>query len=544
MGDFAAKLREFWAALGSPRIAVGLSLFFAVFWIVLAGGSRERPSGEARPIFEVAEAIVEKQQVSIATRWPPGLPAGRDGKIYAASALVPSLVHLPGAVVRHHVLGVAARRPPPQRAAITELSLPLCAHLGPAAMGALVCLLFFSLCGQLGVSRGMALWGTAAVGFATIITVYARSPYPEIVQAACFTGFFSRLLRVRKSADPWGAVALGSWAGALLGSRTIYAASIAGGLLLVAWAWRHDRRTLGRLLGAAVLGFLPWLVLLLLYNRARFGSFTTFSPGGATFTGKTWIGLYGLFLSPGKSVFLYAPPLLLTLFALPTAWRRCRDLLLVILVTAGPAIYLSASAMFWSDEYAWGPRHLVFAVPVLLLPAVIAFDHRLRAARGWARNGLRGLLGAALAVGLFVQVLGSAFHWDLWSRISATASERWLGKPVPTSQPLSPAAGCTACSEQMYRPNWLPPFQPIVGHWWLLKHVPARHDWITAEKDAPWHTYTTLRLAINDAYAGGRVDWWRLDHAGSTMLLSMALLGLLSIGLLVRALRAERVLPG
>jgi hypothetical protein len=101
----------------------------------------------------------------------------------------------------------------------------------------------------------------------------------------------------------------------------------------------------------------------------------------------------------------------------------------------------------------------------------------------------------------------------------------------------------------MYRPSWLPPFQPIVGHWWLLKHVPAKHDWITAEKDAPWHTYTTLRLDIKDVYAGARTDWWLLDHLdgnrknGLTLLALMALMALLSIGLLVRALRGDRVGP-
>jgi hypothetical protein len=540
-------MREFWAAVGSRRTTLGLALFFTVFWIVMVGSSRERPWGDAHPIYDVAEALVERHQVSIDTRWPPSIPLGRDKKIYAVSALLPSLVHLPGAAVRHYVMKWAATRPPAQRAAIIDLSLPLCAHIAPAALGALTCLLFFSLCGQLGVSWRMALWGTAAVGFATIVTVYARSPYSEIVQAACFTGFFARLLRVRQSSDPWGAAALGGWAGALLASKLIYAGSIAGAFLLVAWAWRRDPRALLRLLIGAALGFLPWLLLMLVYNWARWGSFTSFGPGGGvTFLGKTWIGLFGLFFSPGKSIFLYAPPLLLTLFALPLAWRRCRDLLLVILVTVGPIVYVSASVVFWSGDYAWGPRYLVFAVPVLLLPAVIVFDEKLREARGWVKNALRGLLGTALAVGLFVQVLGSAFYWDLWIRVGYTAAERWLGKPNLGGSPLlSMGVGCGSCFEQMHSLNWLPPFQPIVGHWWLIKHVPFQHDWITAEKDAPWHTYTTLRLDIKDVYPVGRTDWWMLDYVhghlqgGITLLVVMALMGILSIVLLVRALRAD-----
>lgn len=525
----------------------GLALFFTLFWVTMVGSSRERPWGDARPIFDVAESLVARHEVSINTRWPPAIPAGRNNKIYAVSALFPSLVQLPGALIRHKLIELSAKYPPRVREAIADLSWPMCAHLAPAALGALTGLLFFSLCGQFGVSRRMALWGTATVAFGTLITVYSRSPYSEIAQAFCFTGFFARLLRVRKSPDLWGAIALGSWAGALVNSKLIYAGTIAGAALLVVWAWRRDPRALARVLGGAALGLLPWIALMMLYNWARYGSPISFGMGGGVkFMGKTWIGLYGLFLSPGKSVFLYAPPLLLTLFALPAAWRQCRDLLLVIVVTVGPVVYGSASVLFWSGDYAWGPRYLVFAVPVLFLPAVIVFDEKLQAARGWARNALRGLLGTALALGLFVQVLGSAFYWDLWIRVSFTAAEKWLGKPNLAGSPLMwMGVGCGSCIEQMYGVNWVPPFQPIVGHWWLMKHVPFQHDWITAEKDAPWHTYTTLRLDIRDVYPLGRTDWWMLDYvhrhlrAGIILLVSMVLLGLLSIAWLVHGLRAE-----
>jgi hypothetical protein len=53
----------------------------------------------------------------------------------------------------------------------------------------------------------------------------------------------------------------------------------------------------------------------------------------------------------------------------------------------------------------------------------------------------------------------------------------------------------------MYAQTWLPPFSPIEGHLWLLRHVPAGHDAKTAEADAPWRRYTTLRLDIEDTFA-------------------------------------------
>jgi hypothetical protein len=177
---------------------------------------------------------------------------------------------------------------------------------------------------------------------------------------------------------------------------------------------------------------------------------------------------------------------------------------------------------------------------------VIVFDQKLQAARGWARRGLHGLLATLLALGIFVQVLGSAFYWDLWIRIGFNASEKWLGKPNMSGSPLMVlGVGCGSCFEQMYALNWLPPFQPIVGHWWLMKHVPFGDDWVKAEADAPWHTYTKLRLDIHEFYPVGRTDWWMIDYVhghlalGIALLVAMSLAGILSLTVLARALRAD-----
>ena len=63
----------------------------------------------------------------------------------------------------------------------------------------------------------------------------------------------------------------------------------------------------------------PILVAILLvgaYNAVRFGSpaETGYGETAQAFTTPLYIGLYGLLLSPGKSVFLYAPILLAAIF--------------------------------------------------------------------------------------------------------------------------------------------------------------------------------------------------------------------------------------
>jgi hypothetical protein len=115
---------------------------------------------------------------------------------------------------------------------------------------------------------------------------------------------------------------------------------------------------------------------------------------------------------------------------------------------------------------------------------------------------------------VFVQLLGNAFFWDHYIRIQREARNRWLGEPNTKGTPFPNFGGvCGACFEDMHGMQWLPPFQPIEGHLWLLRHAPFHHDWTTAEASAPWHRYTKLRLNIAATYAAARLDWWYLEFA-------------------------------
>src|SRR4051794_27739012 len=166
-----------------------IALFFAAFLLFTLSGSREQPWGDARPVWEVADALARRGEINIRTTWPADLPRGRGGKIYAVAPIVQSLVHLPGAAARV-LLGRLAPRSAPH-------SLPIFSHLAPALLGALTCVLFFGLCRErFGASLRASLLATAALALGTMVWIYARTPYAEILQAAGFTGFFAALLRV------------------------------------------------------------------------------------------------------------------------------------------------------------------------------------------------------------------------------------------------------------------------------------------------------------------------------------------------------------
>lgn len=538
-----------------------MALFLAAFGFFLLTGSREPPWGDARPIWEVADALVRRGQVNIPTAWPPELKRGRDGKIYAVAPLLQSLVHVPGAALRRAVSAIAPASAPH--------TLPIASHVGPAALGAWLCVLFFGLARRLGGLRG-AVIGTATLALGTSVWVYARSPYSESLQAVAFLGCFATLLALVRpfgrspgptstpesvpepaAMDPAATpLRLGLWLGALLAAKPVYALVAPGALALLFVANRERRHAWPRLAAQVALGAAPFVVLVLAYNWARWGSIfdagyvlapkagvVRLSPFGE----NPLFGLLGLFASPGKSVFLYSPPLLLAALAMPAAWTRQRQLVLALVATVTPVLLFYGTFLFWAGDYAWGPRYLVPFLAPLLLPACLLLDGAAVAAsraRAWLR---KGLIVTVLGAGLGVQILGVAFFWDHYIRLSHEVLTLWLGEPN-RSATVTPARDglCGACFEDTHGLQWLPPFQPILGHAWLLRHVPFGHPWARAEQDAPWRKGTTLRLPLETRWAGGRLDWFALDLWRVNRPVTLGLVGLLGVGAAIALARFWR----
>ena len=478
----------------------GVYLFIAVTCLYFASMSREVPWGDARAIYDVAESMVNLQGVSVPVRWPSDAPPGRNGKFYAAQPFIPSLLHLPGAALRGALWHL---HPGPE---LEHLSAVFACHLAGTLLGGLVAWLFFCLCLRHGASPPLA--GLAAILLATtsIVWVYARSPFSEITQIAGFTGFFLELTKLVERPDRRTALLAGLWAGLLLNTKYIYALSFPGALLLVVLAHRKALRSLAAPLLSAALGFLPGLLMALLYNYLRFGSImkTGYAGIGNVLVENVLVSLWGFLFSPGKSLFLYTPALVLAVLGFPGLWRSHRWTVLAMLATIVPVILLYCCYPAWPGDWAWGPRYAVFAIPVLLLPVISFFSS--------ARRTGRSLAVALLAVGLCVQLLGNAFYWDHFIRIGLDARTKWLGQPNRSASVTADKGGyCEGCFEDTYPTVWLGPFQPILGHLWLLRHVPFHHDWKRASEDAPWRRHTQLAIEAKATYDRARVDLWLYD---------------------------------
>lgn len=476
-----------------------LAIFVAVFSFYLLTTGREPAWGDAEPMVAVADAIVDHQGVAMAVRWPEDLPPGPDGRIYGIAPLGTALVHVPGAILTH--LAPADQLP---------LVTPLAAHLAPAALGALACVVFFGLLSDLGIRRRTASTCTAILALATTTWVYARYPYSEILQLACFTGTLRATLRTAAAPTRRHALGLGAWAGCLLQAKYIFALALVGAAVTLAWTLRARRAELARALAWATAALAPFVAVAIAYNLARWGRATAsgYEPYlGAYLGGSVLDGAWGMLFSPTKSALLFSPPLLLGLLGLPAAIRAHRRYGTALLLMGLPVFVVYCGYRSWAGDYAWGPRFVVWLVPALLVGLAFWLE---AAVTRWRR----ALLAAVVLGGIGVQLLGNALYWDHFIRISIDTKNQWLGAPDRSGAYVAERGRghCDSCFEDTYPILWLPAFSQLRGHWWLVKSM-ARGDapdGAAAQRDAPWRDETSLQVDLTQTYHRARVDWWAL----------------------------------
>ena len=157
------------------------------------------------------------------------------------------------------------------------------------------------------------------------------------------------------------------------------------------------------------------LALVPLYNQLRFGDpldtgYTRFYREiGGVFGMPLLKGLQGHLLSPGKSVFIYAPWLLLVLPACLS--RRVRQRMGLfswgLLATVVLHLLIYSAHTFWAGAFGWGVRFHVFLMPLVMVPIAIWVDGL--SLRRAGRIGLTALATVSIAV----QLVGNALNTGL-----------------------------------------------------------------------------------------------------------------------------------
>jgi len=375
------------------------------------------------------------------TSAPPVLPGdypdfglrGRDGKIYAWYGMGQSLLMLPADVV-----GTALEKLPifadynGNDPSVRNIVVSYSTNILVNVLTALVCFRFLIL---LKFTKPQAVAGVLALLLCTSHLHYTQNMmennYILLLTLAGFTFQYEWLLTGDRRALWIGSAAFGL---NLLTRLTVAMDVLAGGvlLLLVLMLAREPIESIWKRARAYATTALPiyaaFLLIDRLYQYYRFGSFfntyvTIFAqqqrllnpalPANYPFETPFHVGFLGALFAPEKSIFLFDPLLVLTIFLVVVACRRFPPEIKAYVMSGFLLLlaYISFYARYtvWSGDSAWGDRYVSSAAE---LAAFISVPLLLRYRADLGR--VVWTLGAALvATSALVQAASVAFWLPL-----------------------------------------------------------------------------------------------------------------------------------
>jgi len=276
------------------------------------------------------------------------------------------LLHLPGA------------------APAADFILGFSLALSSATFAAIACIFGFLIFIELGMSPRIAFAATAMLGFATPLFTYSAWFYSEPLTCALLLAAAWLLVARNPSTEEARALLIGAILGALLWVRPTNVI-FAPAFILGWWSSTPPSsrwRTSLSLCGIVALSG----TLYLLRNQQLFGNPFEFGYPAVAENGRRLnsfdtpllTGLYGFLFSPGKSIFLYAPTVILGLTALRSLWQRAKGLAIVCAATPLISLFFFARYSQWEGGYCYGPRYLVPGAELLTLPAALLLQERSR----------------------------------------------------------------------------------------------------------------------------------------------------------------------
>lgn len=458
----AARLPSFFRRPSSSPGALML-LVFGLYLLLMSGHTY---SPDEETMLQVSRGLVEAGTWEMEPNTTLVQVPGSNGRTFSQYGPGQSLAAVPWVALG---LVVGPLFPPDQ----AEFVLRLVLGSFNALVGAGIAALFAALGLRLGYSRRASIFLAGALAFATYLWPHSRTFFSELLVALLLLASFYLLVgpaplftaplaghtdtTKERRRSTLRLLISGAIFAAAVATKVQYAVAIPAFLLYLTLApgrqttdGTDDNSKLPPLLlwlGGLTLGLLP----LFLHNLLAFGNPLSTGYGSdlaATFRTPLYEGLFGLLLSPGKGLFWYALPVLISVWGFARFCIAHRSVALFILALAIPILVLFSLYTFWHGDGSWGPRYLVPLLPFALLPALPLVDkHKdqrpetrdpyspLTARHSPLAHSL--LISTLIGLGFLVNALGVLVNFDTYINLGYDDEAR----------------------------HYLPYASPIVGHW-------------------------------------------------------------------------------
>lgn len=181
---------------------------------------------------------------------------------------------------------------------------------------------------------------------------------------------------------------------------------------------------------SAILKFLIPVIFfvsfLFLYNYVRFQNIleTGYEEG---FVANGWVGFIGILFSPGKSIFLYNPLIIVGCLALPVFFRDQTRIAFLFGWIVLAHLLLFSFWHSWFGGWGWGPRLMLVTFPYLILPVGFLLEGKGKVARS--------VVISATTLGILIQIPSvtvniARYYYDLRSQYQDQADHMLLYSPA------------------------------------------------------------------------------------------------------------------
>jgi len=429
-------------------LGLRLFIFFLSLYLLTSGG--RIVSSDGNTMFLLTQSIVERHTIAI----PYGNGyVGHDGRLYPKAGIGQAILSVPFYVlarVVYHRSGFGELESGYILRFVTSLIDPIAAAI------AVVLLLHICFCLGYGVRTSVAL--SFAFGLTTPMWIYSKDFLTEPLTTALLLGSILGLLAFKRSgrrrhlflSGLCAAVAVLTKYAMILAVVPIIAFFIGSCLPM-----KHRSSELSGFSAVCrLLAFGTPLVacaaIALSYNYARFGNI--FESGYSIETTREGfgtpllVGLYGQLFSSGKSLFLYAPILVLTLSGFSLFRRKFGAEALLFASIFVVSVLLYSKFISWAGDGSWGPRYLVPFVPFLIIPVGSLLSSETAGKLLW------GFFIFLAVTGFLIQVGGVAIYFGSYMReIGEFPYKREFNDPHFLSDS-----------------HFVPNYSPVYGHWKML----------------------------------------------------------------------------
>lgn len=326
---------------------------------------------------------------------------GRDGREYAQYGLGLPLASAPLLAIPS-ALSSSSHDSGIDYAIVATRSFRLCAVAFNLFVTVASVIMLRWLLTRLGLTARSSAAAALLFGTATIIWPHGRTFFTEPLASFCL--LLAIALLVHASEASRSSRMYFVLAGACFGWAILTRLDSLVATPAVAWAAVRGTRAPSRIAARWCLVAFPVvfaLVVIAGHNYYRFGGVgrTGYEDQaeGVQFATPVLVGLHGYVLTPGRSIFVYSPCLLLALPGAVALWRRDRwSAVTVGLLVAG---YLGTMSKWqnWAGGWDWGPRHIFQITPWLAIAAAVWW---------FERPSRSNWLFILIAISWLVQILG------------------------------------------------------------------------------------------------------------------------------------------